>query len=240
MVGGHNLLSGKKVGAAPDFICRHTIILTRHSILQQHRGANGHWPNFNSNSTLGTAHGRINQHGAGHLVNLLDSTFRDAILMSITRSKKADVLFLFNLCIHSILRVEHTFISTVRQNENSVVGCIAFIEQLSLNGIIDTECNLIPNLDVPGCIIHKNVTTMKIYLASVHHFEFFNRTGRALRVIHRDPFIRNQIYLLKFHFLVLILNSSMSFGRLATGLPKLTRCTLELITVTNSFRFVYW
>ena len=44
---------------------------------------------------------------------------------------------------------EHTIISMVRLNANSIVGCITFVEQIIFNGLIGTECKLIPNLDVP-------------------------------------------------------------------------------------------
>ena len=96
MEGGQNLLDRKKGRAAPEFICGQTIILSRHSIIQLHRVVNCHGKQFNSDSTLGTAHGIVNQYGAGHSDNRLDSTFGAAILMSGTSSTKADVLVLFN------------------------------------------------------------------------------------------------------------------------------------------------
>ena len=49
----------------------------------------------------------------------------------------------------------------VHLNADSIVGCIAFLDQLSLNGIVGTESNLMPNLEVPRCIIHKYATTIK-------------------------------------------------------------------------------
>ena len=96
MEGVQNLLSGKKGRAAPEFICGQTIILARHSILQPHLVVNSHGPQFRSDSTLVTAHGRVNQNGTGHLDNCLDSMFSNAVLMSRTSSTKADVLVLFN------------------------------------------------------------------------------------------------------------------------------------------------
>ena len=96
MAGGQNIPSGKKGRSAPEFICVHTIILARHYILHPHCVVNGHRPQFISDSNLGTAHVRVNQHGAGHLVKCLDSTFGDAFLMSSTISTKEDLLVLFN------------------------------------------------------------------------------------------------------------------------------------------------
>ena len=96
MSGGQNLLDGKKGISAPEFICGHTRIFARRFILQTHRVVNFHGPQFSSDSTLGTECGRVNQHGAGHSGNRLDSTFVDAILMSRTRSTKVDLLVLLN------------------------------------------------------------------------------------------------------------------------------------------------
>ena len=96
MAVGQNIPAGKKGRAATEFICEHTRILARHSIVHTHRVVNGHAQKFRSDSTLGTAHVRVNQHGAGHQDNRLDYTFSDAVLMSSTRSTKADVLLLFN------------------------------------------------------------------------------------------------------------------------------------------------
>ena len=96
MASGQNLLAGKKVRAAPEFICGHTIIFARRFILQTHRVVNFHGPHFSSDSTLGAECVIVNQHGAGHSGNRLDSTFVDAILMSRTRSTKVDLLVLLN------------------------------------------------------------------------------------------------------------------------------------------------
>ena len=96
MSGGHNILSMKKGGEAPDIICGKTIILAMHLLVHPHRVVNGHGPQFRSDSTLVTAHGRVNQNGTGHLDNCLDSMFSNAVLMSRTSSTKADVLVLFN------------------------------------------------------------------------------------------------------------------------------------------------
>ena len=96
MAGVQNILSGKKGGSAPELICGNTRILVRNSIVQPQCVVNSHVPQFISDSTLGTVYGRMNQHGAGHSENRLDSTFGDAVLMSSTRSTKADVLVLFN------------------------------------------------------------------------------------------------------------------------------------------------
>ena len=75
MSGGHNLLSMKKGGEAPDIICGKTIILAMHLLVHPHRVVNGHGPHFISDITLGTAHGRMNHHGVGHLDNCLDTKF---------------------------------------------------------------------------------------------------------------------------------------------------------------------
>ena len=96
MTGGQNIISGKKGRAATEFICGHTRILARHSILQPHRIVNVHGLQSSSDITLGTAHGRLNQGGAGNLDNCLDSTFGDAVLMSSTSSTKVTVLVIFN------------------------------------------------------------------------------------------------------------------------------------------------
>ena len=96
MAGGKNILAGNKVRQAPEFICGHIRILEMHLIVQTHHMVNLHMPQFSSDSTLGTAHDRVNQHGAGHSDDRLDSTFGDAVLMSRTSSTKADVLVLFN------------------------------------------------------------------------------------------------------------------------------------------------
>ena len=96
MVRGQNLLSGKKVGAAPEFVCGHIRIFVRHLIAQTNCVVNGHGPQFSSDSTLGTAYIKMNQYGADHLDNRLDSTFGDAVLMSSTRSTKSDTLVLLN------------------------------------------------------------------------------------------------------------------------------------------------
>ena len=96
MTGGKNILSGKKGRAAPDFTCGHTRILARHSSVQPHCVVNVHGPQSSSDITLGTAHGRVNQRGAGNLDKCLDSTFGEAILMSSTSSTKVTVLFIFN------------------------------------------------------------------------------------------------------------------------------------------------
>ena len=96
MAGGLNLLDGKKVGSDSEFICGHTRILEIYLILHPHRMFNYHRPQFSSDSTLGNTHGRMNQYGAVHLYNRLDSTFGDAFLVISTISTKADVLVLFN------------------------------------------------------------------------------------------------------------------------------------------------
>ena len=49
----------------------------------------------------------------------------------------------------------------VQLNTNSIVGRIDFVDQMSFNGLIGTECNLITNMDVPGIMIHKDAKTMK-------------------------------------------------------------------------------
>ena len=100
MVDGQNLLSGKKVGAATEFVCVNTRIFVRHLIAQTNCVVNGHGPQFSSDSTPGTAHGKTNQHGAGHSDNRMDSSFRDAVMMSSTSSIKVDILVLFNSCIY--------------------------------------------------------------------------------------------------------------------------------------------
>ena len=74
----------------PEFICGHTRILARNLIVQPQRVVNGHGLQFRSDSTLGTVHVRMNQHGEGHFYNLLDSTFGDDVMMSSTISTKVD------------------------------------------------------------------------------------------------------------------------------------------------------
>ena len=96
MAGVQNILADQKGKAHPEFICLYTIVLMRHSIVHPNHVVNGHRPHFNSDSTLGTSHGRLNQHGAGHLNNCLDFTFRNTVLISSTSSAKANVLVLFN------------------------------------------------------------------------------------------------------------------------------------------------
>ena len=96
----------------------------------------------------------------------------------------------------------------VRLNENSIVRRIEFVEKLSLNRLIGTECNFMPNLDLPGCMIHKDATTMKHYLSiSVSLLIIQTSRESVLKVIHRDPLTRNQIVLLKFHNLYLSLTT---------------------------------
>ena len=53
----------------------------------------------------------------------------------------------------------------VQLNEKLIVRRIAFLEQLIINGLIGTDFNLMPNLDVPGCMIHKDAITMKHILS---------------------------------------------------------------------------
>ena len=96
MSGGHNILSMKKGGEAPDIICGKTIILAMHLLVHPHRVVNGHGPQFSSDSTFGNARGRVNHHVAGHSEYRLYSTFGNAVLVIITGSTKADVLVLFN------------------------------------------------------------------------------------------------------------------------------------------------
>ena len=103
MAGGNNLLPGKKERSAPEFICGHTRILWSNLILHPHRVFNGHGPQFSSNSTLGTAYDRANQHGAGSLDNRLYSTFSNSVLMISTSFTEAYVLVLLNECIHKSL-----------------------------------------------------------------------------------------------------------------------------------------
>ena len=68
MACGQNLLAGKKRRAAPDLICGQIRILARNLTVQPHHMVNWHVPHFSSDSTLGTAYGRVNQHGAGRSV----------------------------------------------------------------------------------------------------------------------------------------------------------------------------
>ena len=96
MAGGQNLLSGKKVIAAPEFICGQTRILAMHLIVKPHQMANGYGPQFSSDSTFGNVYGRVNQHGAVHLDKCFYSMFSNAILRIRTRSTKEGVLVLFN------------------------------------------------------------------------------------------------------------------------------------------------
>ena len=96
MAGGQNILSEKKGRAHPELICGHTRILARNSIVHPHHVVNCHGPQFSSDSTLGTAYGRVNHHDVGHLDNRLDYTFGEAVLIISNRFNKADVLVLFN------------------------------------------------------------------------------------------------------------------------------------------------
>ena len=93
---GQNILAGNKGIVAPEFICGHNRILVGHSIIQPNCVVNGHGPQFSSDSTLGTAYGRVNHHDVGHLDNRLDYTFGEAVLIISNRFNKADVLVLFN------------------------------------------------------------------------------------------------------------------------------------------------
>ena len=60
----------------------------------------------------------------------------------------------------------------VRLNEKSIVDCTTFMGKQTLNCLIVTKFNLMPNLDVPRCIIKK-------YATSVRPFKLYKRPGRA-------------------------------------------------------------
>ena len=129
----------------------------------------------------------------------------------------------------------------LRLNVKSIVVRIAFVEQLSLTSIIENECNLMPDLDVPGCMIHKYATTMKHIISIIASLLMIKMDRESkLKVIHINQLARNQTIRFKYHFLIIIFKNGMSFGRSETGLHKLTKCTLNLITVSNSFRVIYW
>ena len=98
MAGGQNILAGKKVRAAPEFMCGHTIILLRHSILQPHRVVNDHGPQFRRVITLGNVHDRMNQRCAGHLDDLLESKFGDALTDPL---KRMCLSFSINISIYT-------------------------------------------------------------------------------------------------------------------------------------------
>ena len=96
MAGGYNLLAGKKGRSPIELICGNTRILAMHLIVQPQHVVNFHRPQFSSDIILGTANDIVNQHGASHSNNRLDSTFGKSVLMSSTSSTKENVLVLFN------------------------------------------------------------------------------------------------------------------------------------------------